>query len=88
MQNFPIPLLFPPESHEGIWGGEGVIKGFQKRQQYSARVPHFWVPNLKKSAVYSEILNKTMSLTVTERTIDLIIENHGFDNYLLKVTNL
>ncbi|KAL1139735.1 hypothetical protein AAG570_006713 [Ranatra chinensis] len=83
VQNIPIPLLFPPESHQGIWGGEGVIKGFQKRQRLKQRVPHFWVPNLKKSAIYSEILNITMSVTVTERTIDLIIENKGFDNYIL-----
>lgn len=85
MENIPIPLKFPPESHKGLWGGEGVIKGFQKRDQYRTRIPHFWVPNLKKSAVYSEILDKTFSVTVTERTIDLIIDNQGFDNYLLKV---
>ncbi|CAA9997308.1 unnamed protein product [Nesidiocoris tenuis] len=79
----PIPVKYVPESHKGIWGGEGVIKGFQKRQPLKARVPHFWVPNLKKSAVYSEILDLRMEMTVTERTIELIIENRGFDNYLL-----
>ncbi|KAF6199871.1 hypothetical protein GE061_006169 [Apolygus lucorum] len=82
--NVPIPVKYVPESHDGIWGGEGVIKGFQKRGLLKTRVPHYWVPNLKKSAVYSEILDKRMELTVTERTIDLILENYGFDNYILK----
>uniref|UniRef100_A0A0A9Z1Q8 Large ribosomal subunit protein bL28m n=1 Tax=Lygus hesperus TaxID=30085 RepID=A0A0A9Z1Q8_LYGHE len=82
--DIPIPVKYVPESHKGIWGGEGVIKGFQKRDPQKTRVPHYWVPNLKKSAVYSEILNKRMEVTVTERTIDLILENYGFDNYILK----
>lgn len=84
LQNTPIPLHFPPESHHGIWGGEGVIKGFQKRQRTKQRVPHFWVPHLIQSVVYSEILDKRMSLTVTQRTLDLIIKNYGFDHYILK----
>ncbi|XP_014288620.1 large ribosomal subunit protein bL28m isoform X1 [Halyomorpha halys] len=84
LQNNPIPLKFPPESHQGIWGGEAVIKGFQKRQRLKQRVPHFWVPHLIQSVVYSEILNKRMSVTVTLRTLDLIVENYGFDHYILK----
>lgn len=27
VQNIPIPLKFPAEINEGIWGGEAVIKG-------------------------------------------------------------
>ncbi|XP_073997233.1 mitochondrial ribosomal protein L28 [Rhodnius prolixus] len=84
VQDCPIPLKFPPESNLGIWGGEGVVKGFQKRNRLKQRVPHFWVPVLKKSAVYSEVLDKRMEVTVTERTIDLILQHNGFDNYLLQ----
>lgn len=29
VQNIPIPLQFPKEAHQGIWGGEGIIKGKQ-----------------------------------------------------------
>lgn len=85
VQNVPLPVLFPRESHMGIWGGEGVIKGFTKRKPTARRVPHFWMPQLKKTVVRSEVLNKFMSVVVTERTIDLIHEHHGFDNYILKV---
>lgn len=68
-----------------MWGGEGVVQGFQKRDKYRRRVPHFWVPILKRSVVYSEILNKYISVVVTDRTINLINSNYGFDHYLLKV---
>lgn len=84
IQNIPLPLIDTPESHQGIWGGEAVIKGFQKRQQTKRRVPHFWVPTLRRSVVHSQVLNEYMSVVVTERTLDQIHECHGFDHYLLK----
>lgn len=84
IQNVPLPLIDPPESHEGIWGGEAIVKGFQKRNAYKRRVPHFWVPVLKRSVVHSQVLNEYMAVTVTDRTLDLIHDNHGFDHYLLK----
>lgn len=84
IQEHPIPLIDVPEQHQGIWGGEAVIKGFQKRQRLNRRVPHFWVPVLRKSVVYSAVLGEYMSVVVTDRTINLIHESHGFDHYLLK----
>lgn len=84
VQNVRIPLQRVPEEHLGIWGGEAIIKGFQKRNPYKRRVPHFWVPTLKRSVVRSEILNEFFSMTVTDRTLRLIIDHHGFDHYLLK----
>ncbi|CAD7078837.1 unnamed protein product [Hermetia illucens] len=84
IQNTPLPLIFPPESDDGIWGGEGIIKGFQKRHPQKRRVPHFWVPVLRRSVVFSAILNQHMSVTVTDRAINLIHDNRGLDHYLLK----
>lgn len=84
VQNVPFPLRFPRESHQGIWGGEGVIKGFTQKPM-RRRCPHFWMPQLKKTVVRSEILDKFMSLVVTQRTIDLIHQHLGFDNYILEV---
>lgn len=86
IQNVPIPLKFPKESNYGLWGGEGVIKGFQKRNPTKRRVPHFWVPVLKKSVVFSAVLDKYFSVTVTDRAMNLIHENYGFDHYILKVS--
>ncbi|KAI5641945.1 39S ribosomal protein L28, mitochondrial [Phthorimaea operculella] len=84
IQNVPIPLKYPTEVHEGIWGGEAVVKGFQKRDHYRRRVPHYWVPVLKRTVVKSEVLNTHLSVTVTDRTIRLINDHYGFDHYLLK----
>ncbi|XP_077292581.1 mitochondrial ribosomal protein L28 [Arctopsyche grandis] len=84
IQNVPIPIKYPKEADWGLWGGEGVIKGFQKRHEYNRRVPHFWIPSLKRSVVRSEVLDVYLSIIVTERTIKLIHDNYGFDHYLLK----
>lgn len=84
IQNVPIPLKYVPEESQGIWGGEAIIKGFQKRTPYKRRVPHYWFPLLKQSVIRSEILNEHFSLTVTDRTIRLIMEHKGFDHYVLQ----
>lgn len=84
VQNIPLPLKAVREENDGIWGGEAIIQGFQKRTPTKRRVPHFWVPVLKRSAVKSEILNEVFSVTVTDRTIELIHDNLGFDHYILK----
>ncbi|XP_072396960.1 large ribosomal subunit protein bL28m [Diabrotica undecimpunctata] len=84
VQNIPIPLHFPKESNLHIWGGEGVVQGFEKRDRFKRRVPHFWVPHLKRSVVYSEVLNKHISVIITDRAISLINAHYGFDHYLLK----
>jgi large subunit ribosomal protein L28 len=83
VQNIPIPLKYVTEENYGIWGGEAVIQGFKKKLMRH-RNPHFWVPTLKRSAVRSEVLNSFFSVTVTDRTISLIHDHHGFDHYLLK----
>ncbi|XP_055917468.1 39S ribosomal protein L28, mitochondrial [Eupeodes corollae] len=84
IQDQPLPLIDVPEANHGIWGGEAVIKGFQKRTPLKRRVPHFWVPVLKRSVVYSQVLDKYISTVVTARTLNLIHESQGFDHYLLK----
>lgn len=87
IQDIPLPVIYPPEHHDGIWGGEGVVQGFQKRTPTKKRIPHYWVPVLRRSVVYSAVLDKYMSVTITDRTMDLIHESHGFDHYLLKVSH-
>ncbi|XP_015440241.1 PREDICTED: 39S ribosomal protein L28, mitochondrial [Dufourea novaeangliae] len=84
VQNVPLPLLYPKEINGGIWGGETVVQGFRKKGKYYRRSPHFWFPGLKKSVLYSEVLDTYMRVVVTNRTINLIHEHYGFDHYLLK----
>ncbi|XP_030767817.1 39S ribosomal protein L28, mitochondrial [Sitophilus oryzae] len=84
IQNIPLPLSYPKEHNNHLWGGEAVVQGFQIRDKFRRRVPHFWVPVLKRSVVHTEVLNKFFSVIVTDRTIRLINSNYGFDHYLLK----
>lgn len=30
----PIPVIYPKEADIGIWGGEGIIKGYIKPRKY------------------------------------------------------
>lgn len=85
MQTRPIVLTFPKESHYGLWGGEGIIRGFVKRHPLRRRVPRFWFPVIQKAVVYSEILDKYMEITVTRRTLLLIDQHYGLDAYILEV---
>ncbi|XP_076046362.1 mitochondrial ribosomal protein L28 [Oratosquilla oratoria] len=86
VQNVPIPTKIPKELHDGIWGGEEVIKGFQKRKRLRRKVPHYWVPTLKSAVLYSEVLDKYMEVVVTERTLKLIDQHYGLDSYLLETS--
>ncbi|ESP03691.1 hypothetical protein LOTGIDRAFT_224221 [Lottia gigantea] len=88
VQNVPVKVIYPEESNNGLWGGEGIIVGLKKCKirKYSNRVPKIWKPLLVKKPLYSEIFNKFYLVTVTMRTLNLIDENFGFDNYILKTS--
>lgn len=85
VQNIPLPLKYPKEFHQGIWGGEAVLMAFYKKSHYKRRFRKFWVPQLKKTVLYSEILNKYMRTIVTDRTLEMVHKHYGFDHYLLSV---
>lgn len=78
----PIPVAYPRECQEGIWGGEGIVPGYAPNSVgYYVK---FFTPELRRVILYSEILDKYMRVTVTERTMILINEHFGFDLYILK----
>jgi len=85
IQNIPIPVFFPKESNDMLWGGEGIIAGFRrkKRRQKVPRVPRIWMPRLSSRVFYSEILDKFIRVTVTRHALELIDAAHGFDHYIL-----
>lgn len=90
IQNFAIPLKDCPEMDDGIWGGESIIQGFVRTHHPKFKkidlgpAPKFWLPNLHRGAIYSEVLNKHMTCILTHRAIHLINEHFGLDHYLLK----
>jgi len=83
--NIPIPTLWAPELDNMLLGGEAIVKGFLQRKERVRRVPHWWVPTLTRTVIYSEILNKYMPVIATKRLIELVHEHKGFDNYILQV---
>jgi len=84
IQNKPLPLTYPAEFDNGLWGGEAVVKGFIKRHPLRRRVAHFWFPTLQKAVFYSEILDKHFEIVVTPRTLRLVDQHYGFDSYILE----
>lgn len=90
IQNHSGIILYPDEFHEGLWGGEGVIKGVQapkvsKRWPNEGHtVPRYWFPSTRQTVVYSEVLDKAMAITATPYGEYLVDQHGGLDLYLLK----
>uniref|UniRef100_A0A0M3IIG5 Large ribosomal subunit protein bL28m n=1 Tax=Ascaris lumbricoides TaxID=6252 RepID=A0A0M3IIG5_ASCLU len=94
-QVYPIIGFHPPEADEGLWGGETVVKGYIESRPYTKKkvlprhwVPHLWFPYLKQVVLYSEILDRYMKITVTERACRLIDKHFGIDFYLLETPEI
>uniref|UniRef100_A0A0K0D2P2 Dolichyl-diphosphooligosaccharide--protein glycosyltransferase subunit 2 n=1 Tax=Angiostrongylus cantonensis TaxID=6313 RepID=A0A0K0D2P2_ANGCA len=94
-ENYPLLVIYPPEADEGLWGGEGVVKGWKESRPYTKKkiLPRHWVPRLyfpalKTHVLYSEILDKHMKITVTERALRLIEQNFGLDYYILRTPEI
>jgi len=88
VQNPRIYVVYPDKFHDGLWGGEGVIKGMLKRddgnhRNFKSPPAKYWWPTLLEGVVYSEILDKHIELDCTKRGIRLVDEAAGFDKYLL-----
>jgi len=88
--NAPVPVVYPEECNTGLWGGEGIIFGYfenedksRNAQKFAPR-PKILKPELFKQVVYSEILDRWMSVFVTARARYLIDEAFGLDNYILQ----
>ncbi len=71
------------------------MKGYKVSRPYKRKkilprqwIPKFWWPALKKMTLYSEILDRFLSVVVTERTLRLIDGHYGFDSYILRTPEI
>lgn len=83
----PIEVMYPKEADLGLWGGEGIVKGYVKPRKYFQAGwprPKYFFPELKKAVLYSEILDKHFTFICTGRTLALVDEHHGLDGYILR----
>ena len=88
VQNPRIYVVYPEIFHQGLWGGEGVVKGMLKRtdgnhRNFTPPAAKYWWPSLFEGVVHSEILGKHIDMVVTKRGVRLVDEAAGFDSYLL-----
>lgn len=90
VENVPIPLIFPRQADEGLWGGEGIVQGMRKRhnKMLKPKTPRVWKPYLFRRVFYSEILDEYMAITVTLRLLDLVDQSFGFDHYILQTPEI
>ena len=80
----PIHVVRPAESQKGLWGGLGMVEGFEKPKKLKPRINRVWYPTVEKHTFYSDILDVHINIEVTDRTLELIDKHQGFDNYILK----
>ncbi|CAI5441177.1 unnamed protein product [Caenorhabditis angaria] len=95
VEDNPIVGIHPPEADQGLWGGERIVKGWIESAPYTKKkvLPRYWVPKLffptlKSVVLYSEILDKYIKVTVTERAMRLIDNHFGLDYYILQTNEL
>ncbi|KAM4877815.1 large ribosomal subunit protein bL28m-like [Thomomys bottae] len=67
-------------------GSAGWILGYRyaNNDKLSTRVKKVWKPQLCERELYSKILDKKFTVTVTMRTLDFIDQAYGYDFYILK----
>uniref|UniRef100_A0A914MED8 39S ribosomal protein L28, mitochondrial n=1 Tax=Meloidogyne incognita TaxID=6306 RepID=A0A914MED8_MELIC len=94
-EEYPILPLRCPEQDQGLWGGEGVIKGYRESNPKLKKkilprlwIPKLWTPTIKSALLYSEILDIYMNINVTDRVKRLIDQHFGLDLYLLETPDV
>lgn len=80
---------------EGLWGGEGIVKGYFESKPFTKKkilprqwIPKLWWPHVERAIVYSEVLDKYMNIVITPRALRLIDEKFGLDYYLLETPEI
>ncbi|CAH8496051.1 unnamed protein product [Schistosoma turkestanicum] len=79
----PMKIVYPPESQKCLWGGEGIVQGYWEKVTRRPRFPKTWSPVLMENLFHSEILNRWMTIIVTDSALKQIEKANGFDFYIL-----
>ncbi len=54
------------------------------RSHSEAKTRRTWLPNVQRKTFFSEILNRSIPINVTTKTIRCIDKAGGFDNYMVR----
>ncbi|XP_064122681.1 large ribosomal subunit protein bL28m-like [Macrobrachium nipponense] len=83
VEDLPIPLMEPKSCIKG-YGWRGCHQGFVKEKRlYVVLLDFGFLPSSLQSFI-QKILDKHINVVVTKRTLRLVDEHYGFDNYILK----
>ncbi|XP_060064355.1 large ribosomal subunit protein bL28m-like [Ylistrum balloti] len=83
VQNVPPEVTYPEAITNGLFGGEGYIRGFKRKSKFNPRVPKVWAPVVRVEYLHSEILNQWFKINTTDRVMNQITKLMGLDNYIL-----
>lgn len=92
VQNHPIHVRYPAQCNKGLWAGEGIVVCYAKKEVkkprdiFSPRIPKWYNPLVVNRVLYSEILDRWLTIPCTNRAMDLIDDAFGLDHYILKTS--
>ncbi|CAI6257480.1 unnamed protein product [Periconia digitata] len=78
------PNLLFKQSNKGLYGGQMIQFGNNISRKTKTTTRRFWKPNVLSKGLYSVALKKRVNLRVTSKTLRVIDNEGGLDNYLLK----
>lgn len=79
------PSQWFKQSDRGLYGGQTIQFGNQI-SEFRNKSRRSWLPNVVRSALWSEVLNMDIRIKVTTSVLRTITKEGGIDNYLTKST--
>lgn len=80
------PSQWFKQSDRGLYGGQTIQFGNQI-SEFRNKSRRSWLPNVVRSALWSEVLNMDIRIKVTTSVLRTITKEGGIDNYLTKGTS-
>lgn len=79
------PSQWFKQSDRGLYGGQTIQFGNQI-SEFRNKSRRSWLPNVVRSALWSEVLTMDIRIKVTTSVLRTITKEGGIDNYLTKST--
>jgi large subunit ribosomal protein L28 len=79
-----IKSLVCGRAKRGLFHGKTVLFGNNVSEDGGNKTRRKWLPNAKRKRLFSDILNKMVSVVVTSHALRCIDKAGGLDNYITK----
>lgn len=74
-------------SRRGLFGGKRILSGNKVSEDGGNKTRRCWRPNVQKTTLYSNALERNVQLKVTAYALRCIDKAGGLDRYLLKTSD-